>query len=594
MMKILGVRCGHDAAAALILDGEIVADVAEERFTRIKNDASFPIHAIQYCLKAGNVASKELDVLAIPSVEMTPEFFSFFAIPKVILPEQYRKKPKKVEKKFFRLNKQAKQRVVEATAHNDGYAPARSPILPLYQKPLPLSPECTIVLVDHHLAHAASACYTSGVSNEKALVVTMDGRGDHVSVALWRFEQQRLECLKKYDGSSSLGWFYANATEAMEWRHGSDEWKVMGLAPYGVPQPGALRGYYPEFEQGELIRPHEYSEFGRWKDHGAMHYHGKDAHELSKIYQTLGSENFAAEVQRISEEQAFNLILPWLERENTHNILCAGGFFLNVKFNQKLWYSGKVARQWVYPNAGDAGIAVGAALYAYYATHPHEHPQKLEHLYRGPEYSNDEIQRILDDRGLTYRFVDDPSDAAARYLAQNYVIGWFQGRMEAGPRALGNRSILMSPLKAENKDLINRKIKYREYFRPFAPALPVEKMHDYLVNPREELFMTCSFDVVEQKQQAIPAVVHVDGTARPQMVKREVNPRYYDLIMKFGELTGEYVILNTSFNVKGEPIVRHPREALKCFFDTGMDVLIINNYVLEKPALCQRVSDREC
>jgi carbamoyltransferase len=157
--------------------------------------------------------------------------------------------------------------------------------------------------------------------------------------------------------------------------------------------------------------------------------------------------------------------------------------------------------------------------------------------------------------------------------------------MEAGPRALGNRSILMSPLKAENKDIINRKIKYREPFRPFAPAMPVEKMREYLVNPREELFMTCSFDVLEHKHKAIPAVVHEDGTARPQMVERGHNPRYYDLMMKFGELTGECVVLNTSFNVKGEPIVCHPREALKCFFDTGMDVLILNNYVIEKPIL---------
>jgi carbamoyltransferase len=290
-------------------------------------------------------------------------------------------------------------------------------------------------------------------------------------------------------------------------------------------------------------------------------------------------------VQRISEEQASNIILPWLEKEQTRRVLCAGGFFLNVKFNQKLWYSNQVDVQWVYPNAGDSGLAVGSALYAYYDTHPEAEPAKLEHLYHGSEYSNEEIQKILDERGLVYTCVEDPSDVAARYLVENYVLGWFQGRMEAGPRALGNRSILMSPLRAENKDLINRKIKYREPFRPFAPALPVEKMHEYLVNAREECFMTCSFDVVPEKRSSIPAVVHVDGTARPQMVKREQNPRYYDLIMKFGELTGEYVVLNTSFNVKGEPIVCHPREALKCFFDTGMDVLIMNNYVIEKPAL---------
>jgi len=578
LMNVLGVRYGHDAAAALIVDGKIVADAAEERFTRIKNDTSFPINAIRYCLQAGNIISEELDGLAIPTVFVQQAFYSFFSIPKSILPHKQHKASKN-------LKKNIKKFISENILKDDPYAPTTSPVLPLYQRPLKLSKKCKIFLVGHHLAHAASACFTSGIHKEKALVVTMDGRGDDVSVAIWRFENNRIESLKQYDGTSSLGWFYANATEAMGWRHGSDEWKVMGLAPYGTPQPGALRGYYPEFENGELIISHEYGEFGRWNDHGANHYHGKDAPKLSKIYHKLGAKNFAAEVQRVSEEQAFRIILPWLERERTRCLLCAGGFFLNVKFNQKLWYSGKLDVQWVYPNAGDSGIAVGSALYAYYSTHPDEKPRKLRQLYRGPEYSNDEIQTLLEDRGLAYKFVENPSEIAAQYLVKNYVVGWFQGRMEAGPRALGNRSILMSPLKPENKDIINRKIKYREHFRPFAPALPIEKKHEYLVNPREELFMTCSFDVLQKKRQAIPAVVHIDGTARPQMVRREINPRYYDIIMKFGELTGEHVILNTSFNVKGEPIVCQPREAIKCFFDTGMDVLILNNYVIEKPKL---------
>lgn len=577
-MKILGVRCGHDAAAALIINGEIIADVAEERFTRIKNDASFPIRAISYCLQTAGIRAEELDGLAISTLELQPPFLSFFSIPKALLPGYQEKLAK-------HFKKRVKHFIAERVLHDPPYAQAISPILPLYQEPLKLSSTCKLYFVEHHLAHAASACYTSGLSAEKALVVTMDGRGDDVSVGIWRFEQNRLENLKRFNGTASLGWFYANATEGMGWRHGSDEWKVMGLAPYGTPQPGVLRGFYPEFEDGELVRPHPHEEFGRWDDHGAMHYHGKDAKELAKIYQKLGPEDFAAEVQRVSEEQAFNLIVPWLQRENTRTLLCAGGFFLNVKFNQKLWYSGNVDLQWVYPNAGDSGTAIGAALYTYYANHPEEIAKKVQHLYRGPEFSNDEIETLLKERGLAYTFVENPSEVAAQYLSKNYVIGWFQGRMEAGPRALGNRSILMSPLKTENKDIINRKIKYREAFRPFAPAMSVEKMHDYLVNPREELFMTCSFDVVPEKREAIPAVVHVDGTARPQMVRRELNPRYYDLIMKFGELTGEYVVLNTSFNVKGEPIVCHPREAIKCFFDTGMDVLFLHNYIIEKPIM---------
>jgi carbamoyltransferase len=239
--------------------------------------------------------------------------------------------------------------------------------------------------------------------------------------------------------------------------------------------------------------------------------------------------------------------------------------------------------QWIYPNPGDAGLAAGAALCAYYEHHPKQRHQLLADAYFGPEYSNDEIRQILDHRGLKYEYVDDPSAAAAKVLSENRIIGWFQGRMESGPRALGNRSILMSPLRSENKDIINRCVKYREAFRPFCPSMLHEKSGDYLVNSRDERFMVTSFAVREEKKDRIPAVVHVDGTARPQMVKRQSNQRYYDLIKAFGDITGEYVILNTSFNVKGEPIVCNPREAIRCFFDTGLDVLILGNYMITKP-----------
>jgi carbamoyltransferase len=577
-MNILGVRYGHDASAALIIDGQIIADVAEERFTRVKNDASFPINSIQYCLKAGNINSKELDCLAIPTTFVQDAFHSFFSIPEPILPQTQNKTARGLRKYIGNV-------FSEKILKDQIYSSSISPVLPLYQKPLELSETCKIYFVEHHLAHAASACYTSGIHGEKALVVTMDGVGDLVSNAIWRFENNCIESLKKFDNTSSLGWFYANATEAMGWRQSCDEWKLMGLAPYGTAQPKALLGFYPEFKNGDLVKQHNYGEFGRWNDHGAIHYHGKDAFKLNRLVHELGIENFSAEVQRVIEEQAFNIILPWLEKENTRHLICSGGCFMNVKLNQKLWNTGKLDTHWIYPNAGDAGIALGSALHAYYTTYPDKQHQKLTHLYSGPEYTNAEIKEILIGRGLVYKYVENPSEVAAKYLVRNYVVGWFQGRMEAGSRALGNRSILMSPLKAENKNILNHKIKFREHFRPFAPAVIIEKMHDYFVNPREEGFMTCSFDVVQEKRESIPAVVHVDGTARPQMVSREANPRFYDLIRGFGELTGEYVVLNTSFNVKGEPIVQHPREALKCFFDTGMDVLIINNYVIEKPAL---------
>jgi len=564
-LTILGVRCGHDSTAAVIVGGEIIADAQEERFTRQKNDASFPINAVKYCLSAAGISGEDVDILAVPGVSLPREFNVFFDIPREIL-------PKRPERKTFKDLFFKKRRPTPP-----------SPVLPLYQEKIKLSPKCEIKLVEHHLAHASSAAYTSGPPlGEKALIATMDGAGDGVSCAVWRFQNNKIENIVKYGKNSSLGYFYSCATEAMMWRHGSDEWKLMGLAPYGQPRPGALDGLHPIFENGELKKGYDYGKFGRWNDHGANHYHGREAEKFVPLVKKLGQENFAAEVQRIAEEEGFKFILPWLEKEKTRNLLCAGGFFLNVKFNQKLWYSGKLDDFWIYPNCGDSGLALGACLYAFYERNPRTQPARLKSLYHGPEFGNEEIRKTLDDRLLDYERLENPSEAAAKYLAENYAVGWFQGRMEAGPRALGNRSILMSPLKKENKDIINAKIKYREMFRPFTPSLLYEARNEYFVNPRDEEFMVMTFKVKEEKKSKIPAVVHIDGTARPNMVRKEINPRYHALIKKFGELTGESAVLNTSFNIKGEPIVRTPREAIKCFYDTGLDVLIIGDFILRK------------
>ena len=551
MRTVLGIRIGHNAAAALIVDGEIIANVAEERFTRIKKDGSFPLKAIAYCLKTGGIESEELDALVFPSRGIPPAVFAFFDIPEEMVPPSRR---------------------------------GEVPILPLYFKPWKLSDTCQVLNVEHHLAHAASAYYTSGVDvEEKCLIATLDGLGEGVSAALWLGEKNRIEPLRRWDTSSSLGWFYSKATEALEWRHGNDEWKTMGLAPYGTPHPGKLRGHHPEFEDGELVRPQQYGPVYRWLDHGVNHYHLPGSIPLVKYVQEMGREDFSAEVQRVVEEQAENLILPWLEKLGTSHLCGAGGFFLNVKMNQKLWYTGELDTQWIFPDTGDSGLPVGAALYFYYKANPQQRPKKLEHMYHGPEYDAAEIKSLLDERKLDYEKPANVSETAAQYLAENKIVAWFQGRMEAGPRALGNRSITMSPLKAENKDLINACVKYREPFRPFAPSLLYESVGEYMINAREEPYMITSFDVKPDKQDKIPAVVHVDGTSRPQTVRREVNPRYYDLIEAFGKRTGENIILNTSFNVKGEPIVCNPREAIKCFMDTGLDVLVLGDFLLKKP-----------
>ena len=568
MNYILGINVGHDSAASLIVDGVIVADAAEERFTRVKNDSSFPLNAIKFCLDFAMIKISDVDVIALPSRYIHPTIPIFLDIKKGQLPKEIRSSKSRLTNLVFDYIKPSSLK--------------NTITLPLYQKPLAISPKCKILLIDHHEAHAGSAYYTSGLNNELSLVATIDGVGNQASITIWKGENNKLELLKSWGSNASLGWFYSNCTEALSWRHGSDEWKTMGLAPYGKTHPGKLDGFHPVFKDGDLIKPHTYKGGGFWLDHSAYHYHFDDAYSLKNIVEKLGREDFCAEAQRVFQEQVNEIILPWLNKLNTRHLCAAGGSFLNVKANQELWYSGKLDTQWIYPNPGDAGLAVGAALCAYFKNSPEKKQKLLSDVYFGPEYKNDEIKILLEARGLEYEYIENPSIAAAKSLSENKVVGWFQGRMESGPRALGNRSILMSPLKDENKDIINRCVKYREAFRPFCPSMLYEKSQEYLYNSRDERFMVTSFTVKKDKQDKIPAVVHVDGTARPHMVKKETNPRYYDLIKAFGEITGEYVILNTSFNVKGEPVVCHPREAIKCFFDTGIEVLFMGNYKISK------------
>lgn len=537
-LNILGIQRGHDAAAALLIDGRVVADAAEERFQRIKHCPGLPSRAIEFCLKQGELAPGDLDLIAVAAARPGREVYLF---------RPGEKGPPLDLPRFS--------------------AGVRAELLP----------------VEHHLAHAASAYFTCG-SPERFLVVTCDGVGDDTSVALWRGEAGRLTLLERHGVEASLGWFYSNVTEALGWWHGDGEGKTMGLAPYGDPAPvrGVLDGFHPVFEDGRLVRPHDFGDCYEWTSGGAMHFHLREAEALRTFVARHGPEAIAAEAQRVLEQQVSALVFPWLERENTRNLACAGGIFLNVKLNQRIWYSGRVDRHHVFPNPSDAGLAVGAALYA----HHHERPEapilELEDISWGPSFEDVAIEADLKTCGLRAARLDDPAGEAARLLAEGKIVGWFQGRMESGPRALGNRSILMQPGRAENKDVLNQRVKFREGFRPFCPSLPLEAAADYLERSRPEEYMITSFEVRPEKRSRIPAVVHVDGTVRPQTVRRERNPLYWRLLRELGERTGDPVVLNTSMNVRGEPIVCTPLEAVRCFYGSGMDTLVIGSWALTK------------
>ena len=564
-MNVLGIHIGHDSSAALVVDGRIVADVAEERFTRTKHYCGLPGRSIAYCLKSQGLRMADLDAVAVPALGSVPDLNFLFDL------------------KGARQEKKTKaRRALEFVQEIMKKADMRPP---LYIKNFPLDPRTEVVHVEHHLAHAASAYYTSGTA-EKQLIVTIDGAGDGVSVGLWRGEHGKITRLQTFPTAGSLGWFYSNVTEALGWWHGDGEGKTMGLAPYGdyTKCQGVLDKFTPKYERGELTEAHDFGRSAYWNENGAIQWHLEEAYDIQELIKQHGREHIAAEGQRVLEEQVKQIVFPWMERENTRNLSTSGGVMLNVKLNQRLWESGRIARHHTYPNPGDSGLAAGAALYVYYQANPSAPIHAVEDLYWGPSYTEKEIEESLKLRHIPYRRLDNAPEWAAQQLSRDKIVAWFQGRMESGPRALGARSILMSANRPENKDIINARVKFREAFRPFCPSLLWEKKEVYLEHPRDEFFMITSFTCRPEKRAKVPAVVHADHTLRPQTVKKEFAPRFWNLLTEFEKATGESLLLNTSFNVMGEPIVNHPHEAIRCFFDNGLDCLVLENFAIEKTA----------
>jgi carbamoyltransferase len=563
-VHILGIGVGHDAAACLLADGEIVAMAAEERFTRIKHDAGFPTAAIACCLATAGLEGRDLDVLAIAASHLPLDLERHL----VLSPSQRAA----LAAARPRAQRVAQARLLEQLGD-----------LPLSTHRLALAPSCRLAHVNHHRCHAASAYYTRR-SDSPCLVLTLDGIGDGISTAIWKGAGGTLTPLRHWGRDGSLGWFYGTVTEALGWEHGDGEGTTMALAAFGDSERliDRLAPFHPAYDGGSLVLPHDFGRPTEWHRHGRLHWHFAEADPIRRLAEEHGAADVAGAAQEILERQVLGLVRHWSDACGTRRLACGGGVFLNVKLNQRIWYEAGFEEQWIMPDAGDSGLALGAALQVWHAEGDRP-PRPLEHLSFGPSFSDAAVREVLRARRLDHRPTADPAGAAARLLAQGRIVGWFQGRMEAGPRALGNRSILMSPLAAGNRDVLNARVKFREGFRPFCPSIAAEHASTYLDGGRAEDFMITSFRVASGKHERIPAAVHVDGTLRPQTVRREVNPLYHSLLEGFGHLTGEHAVINTSFNVRGEPIVCHPRDAIRCFFDTGLDALVIGGFVLEKP-----------
>jgi carbamoyltransferase len=431
--------------------------------------------------------------------------------------------------------------------------------------------------VDHHLAHAISAYAYSGF--EDSAVVVMDGRGAWEATSIWHGHDGRLEHVSTIPFPDSIGYFFSEFTEFLGFQRNSDEWKVMGLAPYG--QPGIDLSSFIDL-QANPYRVHVRK---------LVAAGGEPFEEMRKLFGrvriaeseiTEQHKNIAYAVQEACEIAMMNVVKMAMQKTRSRNLCMAGGVALNSKANGKIATSGLVDKLFVQPAASDDGVSLGAALAPYLDNGGRLPNRAMRHGYWGPSFDDAAIEPILKTYKLRYRRLEDVAAAVAELLTQGKIIGWFQGRMEFGPRALGSRSILADPRDPEMNAKVNSAVKFREWWRPFAPSFKKEAASEYLESASDSPFMILTAQVRPEKRAIIPAVTHVDGSARPQTVEKEINPLYWRLIDEFGKRTGVPVIMNTSFNLRGEAIVHTPTDAVRTFFSSGMDALCIGSFLVEK------------
>jgi carbamoyltransferase len=559
MMLTLGINYSqmHDSSACIVRDGELLFAVAEERISRVKHDASFPKLAIRACLDFANARADELDEVCFGWQTAWPVYrhdLKSYALGQ--WPITY-------------LN------LLNSTRHFVSMWHQKSGANRFRQTFGDVKGRMRFV--DHHLAHALSAYPYSGFDD--AAVVIMDGRGAWEATSIWHGHDKKLDHVLTIPTPDSVGLFYSEFTEYLGFQRNSDEWKVMGLAPYGRPGMDLSAFIDPE---AAPYRVH----INRLIANGAGSF--------SRIVPLMGPprvpeseidsrhKNIAYAVQEACEIAMMSVVRMAVAKTGSRNLCLAGGVALNSKANGKILESGIVNRIFVQPAASDDGVALGAALAPYLDSGGELPHKEMRHAYLGPEFGDDAIESALKTYKLHYNRVDDPAVTAAELLSEGKILGWFQGRMEFGPRALGSRSILADPRDPEMNTKVNNAVKFREWWRPFAPSIKKEAAAEYLESATDSPFMILTAQVRPEKRRVIPAVTHVDGSARPQTVEKEINPLYWRLIDEFGNRTGVPVVMNTSFNLRGEAIVHTPTDAVRTFFSSGMDALVIGSFLVQK------------
>lgn len=553
-MKVLGISCFyHDSAATLVKEGDLVAAAEEERFTREKHDNSFPVRSIQYCLDEADLDIEDIDrvvfyekpikkfdrILETAAVEF-PRGYRFFS---EALPEWLGTK--------LRIRKKLRKEL--------GYTGE-------------------VEFMDHHQSHAASAFYPSPF--DEAAVLTVDGVGEWKTNQMFHGSDGELEPLKHIEFPDSLGLLYSTLTAYLGFMVNNDEYKVMGLASYGEPN------YREEFE--EIIDVKKDGDYSLDQDYFAYTHSRQMWSE--KLEDLLGEpredgedltqrhKDIAATLQSVLEEVMMKQIEYLYELTDTENLCLAGGVALNSAANGKIRKEMPFENIWIQPAAGDDGGSMGAALERSDADY------RMEDVYLGPEYDKEEVEEVLKEEDVAYRELSQEgvADEVADRIASGEVIALYHGRLEWGPRALGNRSILADPRREDMIDTVNSKVKFRESFRPFAPTVLNDHADDYFDVEGQSPYMLFVFDVEDEKMEDIPAVTHVNGTSRIQTLRQDTNPFYYQVIDSFREDTGVPVVLNTSFNLKGMPIVNRPQEAVKVLKESGLDAFATRNFIVEE------------
>lgn len=573
---------GHDAAAALVVDGRVVAACEEERFTREKHTGKFPLQAMEHCLRAGGLTSASDATLVCYYLSLSQMFQ-----PEMLETNAARMRP------GTRVAYRAGLEIMRRWNRLAGYDEGRS--LSVFKKYTAVVPEPgAFRVVPHHLCHAASAFYPSPF--EEALCLTIDGQGESDSAMLAVGQGRHIRVLRRIYAPNSLGYLYGCMTRYLGYGMG-DDYRVMGLAPYG--DPARFRGFFERVVQsdsdGAFAVDPGWLSFLILRDgictDGAFYPRTMTAAlgppRLSDEPLVQRHADIAAALQEALERVVLRMLKSARESTGQRNLCLAGGVALNCTLNGKIARSGLFDRVWVQPAAHDAGTALGAALHGYHAILGGERrPQPRAPVFLGPEFGNASLSKAILELGQHLR-CHRPADLEARVaraLADGKIVGWFQGRGEWGPRALGHRSILADPRPADMKDRVNSAVKMRESFRPFAPACLREHADAWfdLSGIGESPHMLFTVPVREARRHQIPAVTHVDGSARVQTVGREDDPRFHALLRAFHELTSVPVLLNTSFNVNGEPIVHSPEDAIRCFLGTNIDLLVIGDTAIEK------------